>query len=326
MGAVRVMLYTDYYNYLRGEAVNSAHTVAAYESDIEKFRHFLGSELCKDTTDPSVVELGDIRLWIAHMAEMGNSVGTIARRVQSLRSLYNYLVRKHGYTVNPAAGVRLPRRGQPLPAFLTQDESATAVDRAVDESAGSDDFETVRDSLMLTMLYSTGMRASELLTLRDSAVDLGRGELKVLGKRNKERVIPFGSELAAMIRQYRRLRDTSGGTYGEFFVRPGGKPLYYGLLYRVVRRRLEESGATSIRKSPHVLRHSFATDMLNNGADMRAVQELLGHASLATTQRYTHLTYRELKNNYLTAHPRAQKKTDLRFAATNEDKIENVPL
>lgn len=306
------MLYSDFYNYIRCEAVRSPHTVTAYRADIEEFRRFVEAELCKDPDDPTIIELGDIRLWVASMADRGLKVASISRRIQSLRSLFNYLVRNKGLTSNPAAGVRAPRAPRPLPVFLAPAESADTVDRAIAQADDPDNLghtlESTRDALIIAMLYSTGIRASELIGLRDSAVDLGRGELKVLGKRNKERMIPFGRELADLIAQYRPLRESTAPDHDFFFVRPNGRPIYYGLLYRVVRRRLEERGVAAPRKSPHVFRHSFATDMLNNGADLRAVQELLGHASLATTQRYTHLTYRELQSNYQTAHPRANKK------------------
>ncbi len=159
------------------------------------------------------------------------------------------------------------------------------------------------------MIYSTGLRCSEIQGLMDKDVDTARGELKVLGKRNKERIIPFGKELSDMITTYRKLRDgTVGSTcQNEFFVRESGEPLYRKLIYNVVHKALAGNTVAS-RQSPHVLRHSFATDMLNNGADLYAVQQLLGHQSLATTQVYTHITYRELKQNYQQAHPRALKK------------------
>lgn len=155
------------------------------------------------------------------------------------------------------------------------------------------------------MLYSTGMRASELTGLLDADVDTRRGELKVLGKRNKERIIPFGDELTQMITLYRTLRPAS--TARQFFLQPDGTQLDYRRLLGIVRGELAGRVRAS-RPTPHALRHSFATDMLNGGADITAVQRLLGHASLATTQIYTHLSYSELQHNYKLAHPRAQKK------------------
>ncbi|MDE6131284.1 MAG: tyrosine-type recombinase/integrase, partial [Muribaculaceae bacterium] len=158
------------------------------------------------------------------------------------------------------------------------------------------------------MFYTTGMRAAELIGLRDADVDTRRCELKVLGKRNKERIIPFGQELQEMIELYRTLREKEipGLQADEFFVRPDGQPVYYVLVNKAVHSLLD-GRVSATKRSPHVLRHSCATDMLNNGADLTAVQRLLGHASLATTQIYTHLSIRDLKNNYKLAHPRAQK-------------------
>ncbi|MDE6136087.1 MAG: tyrosine-type recombinase/integrase, partial [Muribaculaceae bacterium] len=192
----------------------------------------------------------------------------------------------------------------PLPSFIRPDETATVLDAGFDP----DDFEAMRAHMVMLLLYATGMRASELTGLRDADVDTTRRELKVLGKRNKERIIPFAEEVKQTIEQYRAVRDRIVGFTPEYFaVRPSGEPLYYGLLNRIVHSQLDGS-VHSAKRSPHVLRHSFATDMLNNGADLNAVQRLLGHASLATTQVYTHLSYRDLQNNYQLAHPRAQRK------------------
>lgn len=200
----------------------------------------------------------------------------------------------------------------PLPAGVGEDTSsvgpcadaAAETEKSPQESRG---FEQERDALIFLMLYSTGMRRGELIGLQDRNVDTLRGELKVLGKRNKERIIPFGGELAEAIDRYRRIRESAvGAVTGPFFVRGHGEPLYPMLVERIVKKALR-GRAHAQRLSPHVLRHSFATDMLNNGADLVAVQKLLGHESLATTQVYTHITYRELKQNYQLAHPRATR-------------------
>lgn len=304
------MLYSAFYSYIRCETARSPHTVSAYVRDVEQFRTWLTGEHEKISDDPALVTVQDVRAWIAHLAAGGLKATSIIRKLQSLRAFFNYLCRHHeGFTVNPAAKVLTPRRPVEIPGFLKASESARTVDTEMQiAELLPDAFDEVRDALMVTMLYSTGMRAAELIGLRDDAVDVSRGELKVLGKRNKERLIPFGPELAGLIGHYRRLRAQLENPAPEFFLRANGKPLYYGLLYRTVRNRLEQSKVASARKSPHVLRHSFATDMLNNGADLRAVQELLGHQSLATTQRYTHLTYREIQQNYQLAHPRAHSK------------------
>ena len=239
-----------------------------------------------------------------HMAADGASARTLRRRIQSLRALYAWAMRRKGLRVNPAAELTLARLPQALPSFIRPDETAAVLDTDVDSS----DFEAVRNHTIVLLLYATGMRASELIGMRDADVDTVRRELKVLGKRNKERIIPFATEVRQHIESYRALRDRLLGYTPEFFaVRPSGAPLYYGLLNRIVHAALDGS-VHAARRSPHVLRHSFATDMLNNGADINAVQKLLGHASLATTQVYTHLSYRDLQNNYELAHPRAQRK------------------
>lgn len=303
------MLYSDFYNFIRCETARSSHTVSAYMADCEQFRSYLLKEAEKDSDDPTAVTVADIRSWMAVLAERGLKSSTIIRKVQSLRAFFDYLCRHRGLTANPAAKASTPRRPHELPAFLTADESRRAVDtEQVIARVLPDSFTDVRDALMMTMLYSTGMRASEMVGLLDVNVDTVRGELKVHGKRNKDRLIPFGTELAELIEHYRRLRSQLPDPAPQFFLRPSGEPIYYKLLYNLVRSRLEEDHVSSARKSPHVLRHSFATDMLNNGADLRAVQDLLGHASLATTQRYTHLSYRDIKLNYQLAHPRAHPK------------------
>lgn len=276
----------------------------------------------------------DLRAYTAEMTRRGLSVRTVHWHMSAIRSFYTYLCRYHGLTANPAADVQLARLPKRLPDFLLEGETLAALDDTAPSSDRSDRsdqsssltpdpsslnlppsplnpkdrFNEVRDHLMVVMLYETGMRASELVGLEDSAVDITRLSLRVLGKRNKERTIPFGAHLAQEIVEYRRLRtDTVGVSATDtFFVRADGRPIYYAMLNKAVHAVLD--GRVHARKrSPHALRHSFATDMLNHGADINAVQRLLGHASLGTTQIYTHVTYRELQNNYKLAHPRAQK-------------------
>lgn len=300
-------MFESFYRYLAGEAARSPHTVAAYRRDVEDLRAFRKEELGLGDADPRTTTLAELRMWVASLAAKKLSTVSIVRKIQAVRAFFRYLNRRQGMEVNPAERLSTPRMPKDLPPFLRQEETMESIDRL---DTACDDFTTVRDALILTMFYSTGMRAAELIGLRDDTVDTARGELKVLGKRNKERIIPFGTELSTMIEHYRTLRDDilCGETPVSFFVRPNGEPLYYQLVYRTVHAALE--GANASRRSPHVLRHSFATDMLNNGADLMAVQKLLGHASLATTQRYTHLSYKELQQNYKLAHPRAQKKEE----------------
>ncbi|MCM1072096.1 MAG: tyrosine-type recombinase/integrase [[Clostridium] fimetarium] len=247
----------------------------------------------------------------------------------ALSSFYTYLSRQGLAKSNPASEVPLAKFAKELPVYVRQKEMEEVLEEKPFTDGG---FETTRDHLIVLMFYSTGMRRAELIGLRDADVDTSKGELKVLGKRNKERVIPFGEELREAIERYREARARyTGQPFTEmFFVRcEEGLPIYPSLVERVVKRELTGHSRAS-RLSPHTLRHSFATDMLNNGADLSAVQQLLGHQSLATTQVYTHITYRDLKQNYELAHPRAQKnlrrrKTmDVRIQAINFDASEKL--
>lgn len=300
------MLIDDFLTYIRCELVLSANTVDAYRRDLYQWADYATSGY-RAALHPYDVSVNDLRLWVASLATAGNTPRTIRRKVQSLRAFFKYMMTRHGMRTNPAATLRPAKISHDLPVHIRTDELSALFDTAVD----TDSFIDVRDRLILLMFYTTGLRSTELETLTDVNVDTSVCELKVLGKRNKERIIPFGQELSDMIQTYRALRDDivpdPSVADGRFFVRPTGKPMYRKLIYNIVHREL--AGAVhSSRQSPHVLRHSFATDMLNNGADITSVQQLLGHESLATTQIYTHVTLRDLKHNYELAHPRALKK------------------
>jgi len=294
------MIYDTFLTYLRCELALSAHTVSSYTYDLGQWR--LYADRCLGPGfDPMHATVNDLRMWVASLSADGLSARSIRRKIQTMRAFYHYLCRRHGCKINPALELtpaRLPKR---LPDVIRPEETKKILDSDFDRT----DFTETRNRLIIDMLYSTGMRASELTGMLDADVDTRRGELKVLGKRNKERIIPFGDELSQMIDLYRTLRPTTAAT--QFFVESDGKPVGYRSLLGVVRGQLAGRVRTS-RPTPHSLRHSFATDMLNAGADITAVQRLLGHASLATTQIYTHLSYSELQTNYKLAHPRAQKK------------------
>ena len=298
------MLISSFLTYIRCELNLSVHTVLSYQRDLEQWREFATNGKI-DSFNPCDTTTNDLRLWVIHLATIKLSPRSIRRKIQSLRSFYRYLNRYHNISNNPAAELQLAKIDKDLPVYIRPSETASIFNKEID----TDDFIETRNHLILLMLYTTGIRCSELINLTDVNVDTLRGELKVLGKRNKERIIPFGQELSDMIQIYRNLRDDlTGFTPERFFTRPTGDPMYQTLVYKIVHRQLEEAGVHAPRKSPHVLRHSFASDMLNNGADLNAVQQLLGHSSLATTQVYTHITYRDLKLNYQHAHPRALKK------------------
>ena len=290
-----------YLQYIKLELNLSEHTQVAYGNDLRQWEQFLtggGEQL-----DVASVTASDIRAWLLQLSGSGDSARTLRRKVQAVRSFYKWLMRNGTVVVNPAASVELARVPKRLPQLVREDSVDSLLDSKIDDT----DFEQVRNRLIVMMLYETGMRRAELIGLLDKNVDTAKGELKVHGKRDKDRIIPFGTELADWIEKYRSLRDDQALVGEHFFVRESGEPLYPMLVYRIVREALTEAGVTS-KRSPHVLRHTFATAMLNDGAALNSVKELLGHESLATTQIYTHVTFSELKNNYKLAHPKEKKK------------------
>ena len=296
-------MLASFLTYIRCELNFSAHTVSAYTHDLQQWADFATGG-APDNLQTHDVTANDLRLWIASLAKSGDAPRTIRRKIQALRAFFRYMMRYHGMTYNPAAELTLAKTDKPLPVYVRPNETDAILNAPLDTG----DFNETRNRLIIDMIYSTGLRCSEIQGLMDKDVDTARGELKVLGKRNKERIIPFGTELAQAVESYRQLRDASAdpSPEGMLFVLPDGKPLYPMLVRRLVKNAL--TGHThATRMSPHTLRHSFASDMLNNGADLRSVQQLLGHESLETTQVYTHITYRELKQNYQLAHPRAKQ-------------------
>lgn len=291
----------NYLQFIRLEKNLSPHTVVAYRCDLEQWEQFLTGG--KEALDVKSVTTGDIRAWMLHLNKQGDSARTMRRKVQAVRSFYKWLMKQGMASDSPAAAVELARIPKRLPQLVRTSSMNELLNQEIDET----DFVQVRNRLIVMMLYETGMRRAELLDLLDRNVDTASGELKVHGKRDKDRIIPFGTELAQAIDSYRLLRDELVRGCEHFFVKEDGCPLYPMLVYRIVHRALQEVGVTS-KRSPHVLRHSFATAMLNDGAAINSVKELLGHESLATTQIYTHVTFSELKNNYKLAHPRALNK------------------
>lgn len=289
--------------YLNEELAYSPLTVSTYRADLRHWLVFEGVDHSKPF-NPADVTVNDIRAWVADMSRKGLSTATIKQRMASVRSFYRYLIKRHGFTANPAASVRINRRGKTLPKFIDTGELAAVLDSMDDEAAASQSFDDIRNDLIINIFYQTGMRSAEILSLTDDRVDLSRCEFKVLGKRNKERVIPFSENMRRLIEQYLSVRPANGGTGSPFLTDSKGLPLKYPKIYRVVRDALD-GRVSSTRRSPHVLRHTFATDMLNGGADLTDVRQLLGHSSLATTQIYTHVSLNEIRENYNRAHPRA---------------------
>ncbi|MCD8385809.1 MAG: tyrosine-type recombinase/integrase [Bacteroidales bacterium] len=298
------MLIDDFIQYLRCELALSALTAKAYESDLRQWEHFATG----GGKHPLVVEdttTADLRQWVAQLSIDGVSARSIKRKASALAAFFRFMMKRHGMAQNPAADLQLARPRKALPVVV----SPAQMQGVLADAPAEDDFMAVRNHLIVDMLYQTGVRASELATLEDANVNLSARTIRVLGKRNKERVIPFGEGLAASIEQYRELRDAvAAPLLGKgFFVGRHGRDIDYQTVRAAVHEALD-GRVTAQKRSPHVLRHTFATDMLNGGADLNSVKQLLGHQSLETTQIYTHISLSELKQNYELAHPRALKK------------------
>ena len=287
--------------YLRHERNLSQRTVDTYRRNLEQWQDQVTAT--GRALDLASVTANDIREWLIDRAARGDAPATLRLKVQALRALYRYLLRHGEVTTNPASQVELAKLPKPLPKFVRE----KTVDAVLDADVDKDDFTQVRDHLVVMLFYETGIRLSELIGLQDAAVDVDKRELKVRGKRDKDRIVPFGDELARWLTSYRRLRASVPAQCGNLLLTSRGKPLYPSLVYHVVHDSLASAGGTG-KLSPHVLRHTFATVMLNSGAELNNVKELLGHESLAATQVYTHVTLSELQHNYELAHPRALKK------------------
>lgn len=295
------MLKDEFIHHIRFEKRYSAHTVGAYNRDLEQFFTYLHSVY--GIEDAAAVTPALVRSWMVFLMEKSLDTKSINRKISALKSFYRFLMKQGKIDENPMQKVTSPKMSKRLPVFVEEEK----MDLLLGEVEFENNFTGIRDRLILEMFYFTGMRLSELTGLRDPDIDLQQSQIKVLGKRNKERIIPFGKELKKSILNYRDVRDTEIGSFsrdGWFFMTVRGKKLYEKLVYRVVNNYLSKVSSLK-KKSPHVLRHTFATHMLNHGADLNAVKELLGHASLAATQVYTHNTIERLKSIYNQAHPRA---------------------
>lgn len=291
----------EFLQHLEIEQRSSRHTIEAYGRDVRSFVSWLG------ITDPAqfdaaTVTLNDLRAWIGSMADTGMAATTLRRKAQSLRAFFRWGQMRGYFAKNPASDIVLAKKRKKLPDFIRHDELEGVLE---DES---NDFASARTKIVVEILYSLGLRQAELLLLTDADINFSSKEVKVTGKRNKQRVLPLPDRLCDQLRKWQLLRDAR---YPDL---EPPRPLVAGphgflskhQLYRIVKQGL--GGVSSSRRSPHTLRHSFATSMVNNGADLDAVREMLGHESLATTQIYTHLSFAELISNYQTGHPRA--KTD----------------
>ena len=294
------MLLTDsFLDYLRYERNYSDDTVKAYGEDIRQFQEFGGEDV--GLQSPSEVVVDVVREWMIHLMNLGYATTSVNRKLSSLRSYYKYLLRKGEVKVDPLRKITGPKNKKNLPVFVKESE----MNRLLDDEDFGEGFEGCRDHLVIAMFYATGMRLSELIGLDDGDVDFAASVIKVTGKRNKQRLIPFGEELQVEMETYVKQRDESVPVRsGAFFVRKTGERLYPNIVRKIVTRNLSKV-VTVKKRSPHVLRHTFATSMLNHEAELGAIKELLGHESLATTEIYTHTTFEELKTVYNQAHPRA---------------------
>lgn len=294
------MLLTDaFIEYLQFERNYSEGTVAYYKADILELQDFIKDKI-GDLT-PSEVDAELIREWIISLMDKGLQASTINRKLSSIRSYFKFLLRRGEVEADPLRKVVAPKKRKALPVFLKESE----MDRVLDDTDFGEGFKGCRDRLIIEMFYVTGVRLAELIGLNDENVDFFLAQIKVTGKRNKQRLIPFGEELKNLMSEYVKLRnDEIPVRSNAFFVRENGERLSRSFVTNLVKRTLSKVVALK-KRSPHVLRHTFATTMLNHDAKLVAIKELLGHESLATTEVYTHTTFEELKKVYNQAHPRA---------------------
>ena len=289
-------------NYLTFERRASRDTIRAYKTDIAQFHDFLNTTY--EIINLKEVKSIHIRSWMVDLLNNGNGVTTVKRKLSSLKSLFNYLQKFQNFNGNPMAKVPMPKSGKKLPVFLREN----AVEKLLNKLNWADDFSGQRDRLILDLLYNTGLRRGELIRLSPFDIDWSANLLKISGKGGKERIVPFGNHLAESIQYYLKLREQqfpSLSTQTPLLLTDKGVQMYPKFVYNKVKAYLSII-STEEQLSPHVLRHTFATHLANNGADLNAIKELLGHASLAATQVYTHNTIEQLKKVYQQAHPKAK--------------------
>lgn len=288
--------FLDYMRYERNLSPQTVITYERYLHDLESYFHGLDTPADWTTVDTDI-----IRGWLEQMLDKGAKATTVNTALSAVRSFFRFALRRKLVEKDPAHLIEGPKKSKPLPQFVREKE----MDELLDEKEWGDTFKDVRARAILIILYETGVRVSELTGLDDEDIDMAAGQLKVTGKRNKQRIVPFGQELATAIGQYVSLRDQEVARQTTaLLVTDKGERMDRRQVYAIVRRYLSE--VTTLKKrSPHVLRHTFATAMLNNGAGLESVKNLLGHESLETTEIYTHTTFEQLKRVYKEAHPRA---------------------
>ena len=287
----------EFENYLRQEKRYSGHTCLAYIQDIQQFSVFSG---CTQLSDWQEQNTSTVRGWMVSLLEQGLSKRSVNRKLAALRTFFKWLRKDGKLEENPMTRIQGPKGEKRIPVFVKESE----LDPQKVSALFSSDFEGLRNSLIVELFYQTGMRLSELINLKDAAVN--QQYIKVLGKRNKERLIPISPELLLKINQYRAAKRALGLDHPNLLLRMNGQALYAQLVYRLVKEVLGTLSGVE-KRSPHVLRHTFATHMLNNGAGLETLKDLLGHANLSATQVYTHNSFAQLRKAYGSAHPRALK-------------------
>jgi integrase/recombinase XerC len=288
-----------YINYLRFEKNYSSHTEISYSTDLIQFKDFIETHY----PDIDLVNVdGDIvRTWIISLMDNKVSPQSINRKLSALKSFYRFLQKTGEITITPLKKISGPKNKKAIPSFVNYSD----MEKVLNEETDNNEFETFRDKTIIELFYVTGIRRAELISLKDEDIDLYSENIRVTGKRNKQRIIPISKNTINLIKTYTEIRDQNiENLSGYFFVKNNGEAIYPMLIHRIVTSHLKWI-PTLAKASPHVLRHSFATGMLNNGADINAVKELLGHSSLASTEIYTHTSFEELKKIYNKAHPRA---------------------
>jgi integrase/recombinase XerC len=300
-------IFDPFLDYLAYEKRCSPHTVISYRTDLIQFRDFLCTSY--DDLSPEEANFQLIRTWIASLMEAGITPRSVNRKITSLRTYYRFLLKNETISINPMLKIQGPKSGKRLPVFVEERQMDNLLDKKVFEEKEVDAYDAMMVRLVIELLYECGIRLSELTGLKQSDCELVKGTIKVLGKRNKERIIPLTEELKALIGEFiarKKEMNVPESSEGIVFLvqKKDGKKLSQKFVYARVKYYL--GLVTTIdKKSPHVLRHTFATHMLNNGADLNAIKELLGHANLSATQIYTHNTVEKLKAIYHKAHPRA---------------------
>ncbi len=300
MPLISLQTIQPYIEYLKFEKRYSAHTLTAYKADLYEFTEFVKTQFGE--TDLASIHHGVVRSWLARLKEQGLAAKSLNRKISTLKSFFKYLIKNGVIDISPMAKVISPRIGKRLPVFVKEEETQLLLNSL---NSSTENWRSLNARMIITILYATGLRLSELINLKEKQVDFARLQIKVLGKGNKERIIPLSDKLINGIREYQQLKRIEFETYEDvLLVSEKGKKLYPKYAYLIVNQYLGKS-STLDKKSPHVLRHSFATHLMNNGADLNAVKELLGHSSLAATQVYTHNTIEKLKDIHKKAHPKS---------------------